>query len=762
MSENQHSMQEVNKDKSKEVSLFPSKLFSEGDSEFERGDSIASRTYMWGLVLGICDSFKRPVVILQKKSNDKSDECSQCKESDNISFCGKRRYSRLESTLFYEYWAVLCKKIRNQDNKNYCCEQDEIVADYLLENKEDLKDNQDLKIPFGDSEITGTVTEERRKGEDIRHICIRYHCSRSEYDELAININVNGIEGVIILGQFLFQDEDSKELLPDAFIKVVEKYYKNDMKEKGKAEKEEKKKEAKERDSLLETKRENYNEIVKNAFKCVKELEKALRDEYALKTDDHVRMIQENMVTAFGEYYHQKASELNNSNYDEVEQCIKKYELLKKALGKSLETFMRAAGKEVCAGVYYSMPKGLHYESGYGLYHDGWIVDNDMTPKLALIENTSANQNWLKIDGYYVYKIKLDLHEEKYIYVIFKQLFGDREKIKKLFDSFLQFICLEITQLYVQYNESQMTLYTKVMRHELGQLNEAILLRISAFEEATGKQAEQNYSYGFLKECRHAIENYRAHAHATMLRANSSRYFTMLPPAQKEWFYPYDSFLYKWRYIYEKAAKNKQLDFVMDSVYLSDFSRPRMYADKSMVEQVAYNLTNNALKYSIAGTAITIDCRLNESKEFYELIVTNYGQPIKEDEKKKIFEYGYRGENQRQADGSGLGLYLSREIAEYHKGTLELYTELVSDYDVSCLFLYEGMPEKFLDIETKEKIDSEILRLKKKGYMNEIRKPEFSSRSLTPYWIKEYLNKGTMKYKFVLSIPYKKRTEGKK
>lgn len=739
MSENQHSMQEINEDKSKEVSLFPSKLFSEGDSEFERGDSIASRTYMWGLVLGICDGFKRPVVILQKKSNDKSDECSQCKESDNIPFCGKRRYSRLESTLFYEYWAVLCKKIRNKENKNYCCEQDEIVADYLLENKEDLKDNQNLKIPFGDLEIVGTVTEKSREGEGVRHICIRYHCLRSEYDKLALNINVNGIEGVIILGQFLFKDKDSKELLSAAFKEVVEYYCQDNTKEK---------------EDLLITNRENYDEIVEKAFVCVKELEKALRDEYALKTDDHVRMIQENMVVAFRKYYQQKALELNNSNDDEVEQCIKKYELLKKALGKSLETFMCAAGKEVCAGVYYSMPKGLYYESGYGLYFGGQSVDGDKTITSTLRKCASSAQDWFEIDGNYIYKIKLDLYEEKYIYVIFKQLSGDHEKIKKLFDSFLQFICLEITQLYVRYNGSQMTLYTKVMRHEQGQLNEAILLRISAFEEATGKQAEQHYSYGFLKECRHAIENYRAHAHATMLRANSSRYFTMLPPAQKEWFYPYDSFLYKWRYIYEKAAKNKQINFVMDSAYLSDLSRPRMYADKSMIEQVAYNLTNNALKYSIAGTTITIDCRLNKSKEFYELIVTNYGQPIKEYEKEKIFEYGYHGENQRQAEGSGLGLYLSRKIAECHKGTLKLYTELVSDYDVSCLFLYEGMPKKFVDKKKKEEINSEILRLKKKGYMNEIRKPEFSSRSLTPYWINEYLNKGTMKYKFVLSIPY--------
>ena len=88
------------------------------------------------------------------------------------------------------------------------------------------------------------------------------------------------------------------------------------------------------------------------------------------------------------------------------------------------------------------------------------------------------------------------------------------------------------------------------------------------------------YTDEFLRETRHAIEDFRSHAHSTMLRCNSSKYFTMLPPPLKKWFYPYDSFLYKWKYIYKKLAQNKHIDFVMVSVQISDLSRPMMYADE--------------------------------------------------------------------------------------------------------------------------------------------------------------------------------------
>lgn len=738
----------LKRDEETMINLYPKTLFNELDEkeedDYEQGlFGVASRTYMRGLILGTCDKFKRPVVILQKKTRNDSKPCKNCKGDDNNPFCYSRSYSRLESTLFYEHWAVLCKEIRNKEQKICCCEQDEIIADFVLKQKDNVETGY-KEIKYNSHTIKAEIFKEPKGG---THICVKYECPISHQDELAINVNVEGIEGVIIIGQLLFKETTDDQI--NRFLDAVEKYCKGTEKEK-----------LKNFANLKERKR-SIKSTVKDAFECVRDLEKSLNKEYKFKLADNVRFLQEKMVKTFDETYKKVIPVVEKTCKDEVEKCNIKYEYLKSALGEALNIFSNAVEKKGIIKVNYLLPEGLYFESKYSSFARRDEHDKKDTIRDLIESNyrNFSNDGFTKLnDKYLVYRRKLDLHEEKYAYIVTKALIYD-ESINRLFDSFMQYVSLSITELYAQYNDAQITSYTKIMRHELGQLNEAVLIRINTFEEAVNSQNSNYYTYEFIQETRHAIEDFRSHSHSTMLRCNSSRYFTLLPPTQKEWFYPYESFLYKWKYIYEKIARNKLIDFVMAPVQLSDLSRPRMFADKSMIEQVAYNLTNNALKYSLPGTTITIDCKLNEKKDLYQIIVTSFGRSIKEDEKERLFEYGYRGSNQNEADGSGLGLYLSRKIAEQHKGTLELIIEKVSDYDVSCLHLYEDMPNKYIDSDTKESVLKEIVRLAKTDYCHEIKKPQFNNQSFTPYLIRKYLKSGTMKYNFILSIPYRKKEE---
>ena len=730
-----------------DVKLYPTKLFNEADNEYEQGlYGIASQTFMRGLIFSICDKFKRPVVIMQKRDVIDTIDCEKCEEKRYDQFCKQGNYSRLESTMFYDHWAVLCKTIREKENRNHCCRQDEAVANYLLENLSNLKNGEQVSIT---DEVIGFVTKENTVNP---HMCIKYRCKHSNYDELAINVNVNGIQGVIIIGQFLFKNssDDQKTYLS----KTIKKYFGENERQNKDLYK-----------NLASEYEKTDSETIEEAFKCVINLENALIKEYEKKIENSIRDIQERIVSKFSNTYHMKIVNSDFRYNNGIDMCDKKYEYLKNALGGALKELSNILDKNDSEEIYYYLPEGLYFESEYSLHSCAQPSCNmyEKTISIKLSLSTYAylyEDKWNNLEnGYLMYKQTLDLHEKKYICIIINNAICDGS-IRKLISGFLQFVCLEISQLCEQYNGIQMTLYTQIMRHELGQLNEAILLRINTFEECVGNQIEDDYTYGFLQECGHCIEDYRSHAHSTMLRCNSSRYFTMLPKANKELFYPYESFLYKWKYIFEKAAENAQIKFAMKSVTHSDSSRPRMYADKSMIEQVAYNLTNNALKYSLSGTTISVDCKLNDTEDFYQIIVTNFGKKIKENEKERIFHYGYRGSNQNEASGSGLGLYLSRKIAERHNGRLEVYTEKVSDYDVSCLFLYGDMPDKFIDSNVKSAIDSEIERLKRTVYINEISKPQFGNNAFTPFYIRKHLLTGTVKYKFVLSIPYNKRHGG--
>lgn len=723
--------------------LYPTKLFNEKKDadDFEQDSSaIASRAYMRGLVMGICDEFKRPVVLLQKKHLNEDDECKNCKNDENTDFCCSGKFSRLESVLFYDHWAMLCKKIRNDKSKGKmkCCKQDEFVAEFLLNNIKTLEAGK-IDINVGDEAISAEVT--RDNGENP-HICIRYECPISHYDEIAVNINVNGIEGVMIIGQLLFDTKQNERI--ERFNNIVNSYYDDSEEEKSK---------------LYYEKAKNQkesSEVINDIFTCVKELENALFKEYKYRINNNAKNLQEKMVNNFNECF-QKNKELVKKNIDEVKKCEEKYEQLKNAFVSSLNVFCDAT--DTVNELYVSVPQGLHINSENALKKIKSKFNpetNTLTKDFINIFIEIENEKFVDIGkGYYMFPKKLDVTEKKYVGIIIK-IENKDEAIDKIFNGFLQYVCLYITELFAQFHGAQMSEYTKIMRHEMGQLNEAVLIRINTFQEAVEKQDEDYYTYSFITECNHVIEDYKSHAHSTMLRCNSSRYFTQLPDVNKELFYPYESFLYKWRYIYEKAAKSKNVDFNMMPVQFFDLSRPRMHADKSMIEQVAYNLTNNAIKYSIPGTTISIDCKLNDQKDAYQLIVTNYGRTLLEDEIDRIFDYGFRGSNHNETNGSGLGLYLSREIAKKHGGNLTVETEKVSDFDVSCLYLYSEIPEKFQVAEVREIIDEELNRLKKKQYSFEIKKPNFTNQSFTPYLIRRYLSTGTMRYQFILSIPYDK------
>jgi signal transduction histidine kinase/DNA-binding response OmpR family regulator/ligand-binding sensor domain-containing protein len=119
--------------------------------------------------------------------------------------------------------------------------------------------------------------------------------------------------------------------------------------------------------------------------------------------------------------------------------------------------------------------------------------------------------------------------------------------------------------------------------------------------------------------------------------------------------------------IYGAAAIEKgvslDVETPSEAIYWT-FDRPRM-------EHVLVNLIGNALKFTPSGGRIRV--RLGEPTEReIELTVEDTGRGIPESDLPDIFERFFRGQNQEEAKGSGIGLSLCREVVEMHGGRIRV------------------------------------------------------------------------------------------
>jgi signal transduction histidine kinase len=91
-----------------------------------------------------------------------------------------------------------------------------------------------------------------------------------------------------------------------------------------------------------------------------------------------------------------------------------------------------------------------------------------------------------------------------------------------------------------------------------------------------------------------------------------------------------------------------------------------VYADMGKIQQVLYNLIDNAIKFSPADSTITIETTAKYEKIFVSVRDTGIGIP--KDSLKKIWERFYKTDQSRGKDkkGTGLGLSIVKEIIQLH------------------------------------------------------------------------------------------------
>jgi two-component system NarL family sensor kinase len=101
----------------------------------------------------------------------------------------------------------------------------------------------------------------------------------------------------------------------------------------------------------------------------------------------------------------------------------------------------------------------------------------------------------------------------------------------------------------------------------------------------------------------------------------------------------------------------------------SDFPQALwVWGDELQLERVFSNLLINAINHSLRGDHVEV-CLISQASA-HTVKILDTGSGINPDEFANLFERFYQGDSNRQAKGTGLGLYLCRQIIEAHRGKI--------------------------------------------------------------------------------------------
>lgn len=124
-----------------------------------------------------------------------------------------------------------------------------------------------------------------------------------------------------------------------------------------------------------------------------------------------------------------------------------------------------------------------------------------------------------------------------------------------------------------------------------------------------------------------------------------------------------------------------------NSVTLSyDGSHGYIYANKMMMEELVYNLTDNAIRYNNKSGSVDVSVKTVDGKVILRVKDTGIGIPKEHQE--RIFERFYRVDKSRSKStgGTGLGLAIVKHIVARNNAVLDMISEPGKGTDISVTF----------------------------------------------------------------------------
>ena len=130
-----------------------------------------------------------------------------------------------------------------------------------------------------------------------------------------------------------------------------------------------------------------------------------------------------------------------------------------------------------------------------------------------------------------------------------------------------------------------------------------------------------------------------------------------------------------------------QINAEIHQVFLSLFgSSCHVCANKGMMEELLYNLCDNAIRYNKVDGSVKVI--LKNEEDCVKLQVKDTGIGIPQKSTDRVFERFYRVDKSRskQTGGTGLGLAIVKHIVAKHNAKIDLSSELGKGTTITVIF----------------------------------------------------------------------------
>ncbi|WP_311481922.1 HAMP domain-containing sensor histidine kinase [uncultured Anaerococcus sp.] len=114
----------------------------------------------------------------------------------------------------------------------------------------------------------------------------------------------------------------------------------------------------------------------------------------------------------------------------------------------------------------------------------------------------------------------------------------------------------------------------------------------------------------------------------------------------------------------EDKAEDKEVELITRDTNIN------LVTDDSLLQRLVFNIVDNAIKYNKLGGRVEISAK--EDSDFVSIKIADTGLGIPEADKERIFELFYQIDSSRGQEGFGIGLSLSKTIADMLGAKIEI------------------------------------------------------------------------------------------